>query len=93
MFYPQSKCQHCLLDVLQGKSFYTSEVCVVQLPPERIIPLIFADKIIFIMASENCSAQPFDKHNQIIESYDFYHNNHGDHVYSNICLIQFEVSF
>lgn len=66
MFYPQSKCQHCLLDVLQGKSFYTSEVCVVQLPPERIIPLIFADKIIFIMASVNCSAQPFDKHNQIM---------------------------
>lgn len=42
------------------------------------------------MASENCSTQPFDKHNQIIESYDFYHNQ-GDHVYSNICLIQFEV--
>lgn len=64
MFYPQSKCQHCLLDVSQGKSFYTGEVCVVQLPQERIIPLIFADKIIFIIASENCSTQPFDKHNQ-----------------------------
>lgn len=37
---------------------------MVQLPQERIIPLIFADKIIFIIASENCSTQPFDKHNQ-----------------------------
>lgn len=92
-FIQQSKCQYCLLDESQGKSFCRREVCMVQLPQQRIIPFIFADKIVFIIASENCSTQPFDKHYQIIESYDFYHNNHGYHVYSNICLIRFEVSF
>lgn len=89
----QSKCQYCLLDESQGKSFCRREVCMVQLSQQRKIPFIFADKIVFIIASENCSTQPFDKHYQIIESYDSYHNNHGHHVYSNICLIQFEVSF
>lgn len=43
-FIQQSKCQYCLLDESQRTSFCRREVCMVQLPQQRVIPIIFADK-------------------------------------------------